>query len=98
MAFVRVGEFKAKLTEADELCRIYEAEAIPAIRAAKGNVSAVLLRQHQEQDTFLAITIWQSSADAEAYDKSGMATQMVNKIRPAFAGPPKLTTYDTFGI
>ena len=98
MAFVRVGEFKAKSEATAELCRIYETEAIPAIRAAGGNVSAVLLRQHQQPDTFLAITIWKTSADAESYEKSGTAAQMVNKIRHAFAGPPTLTTYDAYGI
>jgi quinol monooxygenase YgiN len=98
MAFVRVGKFKAQSEAAAELCRIYETEAIPAIRAAGGNVSAVLLRQHQQPDTFLAITIWKTSADAESYEKSGTAAQMVNKIRHAFAGPPTLTTYDAYGI
>jgi quinol monooxygenase YgiN len=98
MAYVRVGQFKARPDEADELCRIYESEAIPTIRAASGNISAVLLRQHQERDTFLAITIWRTGADAEAYDKSGLAQQMVNKIRHAFAGPPTLTTWETYGI
>jgi hypothetical protein len=46
MAFVRVGQFKAKKGSADELCRTYSAEAIPAIRAANGNAGALLLRQH----------------------------------------------------
>jgi quinol monooxygenase YgiN len=98
MPFVRVGEFRAKSESAAEICRIYETEAIPVIRAASGNVSAVLLRQHQQRDTFLAITIWKTQADAESYEKSGTAAQMVNKIRHAFAGPPTLTTYDAYGI
>jgi quinol monooxygenase YgiN len=98
MAFVRVGQFKAKAESVDELCRIFEREAIPIIRAATGNISAVLLRQHQQQDTFLAITIWKSSAEARAYDESGLAQQMVDKVRDLFAGPPSLTTYDAYGI
>lgn len=98
MAFVRVGEFKAKADAASELCRIYEREAIPTIRAATGNVSAVLLRQHQQPDSFLAITIWRTRADAEAYEKSGTAQEMVSKIRHAFAGAPRLTTYDAYGL
>jgi integrase len=47
MAFVRVGQFKAKKGSADELCRTYSAEAIPAIRAAKGNAGALLLREQE---------------------------------------------------
>lgn len=98
MEYVRIGQFKAKSGEIDALCEVYEREAIPAIRAATGNVSAVLLRQHQDADLFLAITVWKTRADAEAYDKSGLAQQMVDKIRHSFAGAPTLTTYDAYGI
>lgn len=98
MPFVRVGEFQTKDGAADEVARIHESEAIPAIRRASGNLGALLLRQHQQPGRFLAVTIWQTSADAEAYEKSGMAQEMVSKIRNAFAGPPTLTTYDAYGI
>jgi quinol monooxygenase YgiN len=69
MAFVRVGLFKAKTGSADDLCRTYSTLAIPAIRAAKGNVSALLLRPHEAENDFLAITIWSSRDDAELYDQ-----------------------------
>jgi quinol monooxygenase YgiN len=98
MAFVRIGQFKAKKDQIEDLCRIYETDAIPEIKKAPGNVSAVLLRQHQEDDTFLAITLWKSREDAEAYDASGAAQRIVGKVRHTFAGPPTLTTYDAFGV
>ncbi|WP_217574065.1 putative quinol monooxygenase [Mesorhizobium sp. GbtcB19] len=98
MAFVRVGQFKALPERVEELCAIYEAEAIPAIRAARGNISAVLLQQHHARDAFMAITVWNSAEDAERYERSGQASAMVEKIRFAFAGPPSLATYDAFGI
>ena len=81
----------------DELRRVYETEAIPAIRAAAGNVSAVLLQERQSSDRFLAITVWQTELDAVAYDRSGQAAGMVDKIRFAFAEPPVLRTYEAFG-
>ena len=98
MPFVRVADFRTKEDAADEVTRIYESEAIPAIRAVSGNLTALLLRQHQQRDRFLAITIWRARADAEAYEKSGLAQEMVSKIRHAFAGPPTLTTYEAHGI
>jgi quinol monooxygenase YgiN len=98
MAFVRIGRFKALPDKADELRAIYELEAIPAIRAAKGNVSAVLLQDHEERLSFMAITIWSGVEDAERYDRSGQASAIVDKIRFAFAGPPVLNTYDAFGL
>src|SRR5689334_15962593 len=98
MAFVRIGRFKAQADKIDELCRIYTRDAIPAIRAAQGNISAALLQQESATDSFLAVTVWQSREDAELYDRSGQAQQMVGKIRHAFAGPPVLETYAAYGI
>ena len=98
MAFVRVGQFKALPDTTEQLRAIYETEAIPAIRAASGNISAVLLQQHQARDSFMAITVWSTVEDAERYDQSGQAAAMVDKIRFAFAGTPTLSTYDAFGI
>jgi quinol monooxygenase YgiN len=97
MAFVRVGLFKAKEGSADDLCRTYSAQAIPVIRAAQGNVGALLLRPHEAENDFLAITIWSRRQDAERYDQSGQAQQMVNTIRHMFAAPPRLMTYDAYG-
>ncbi|MCA0033752.1 putative quinol monooxygenase [Mesorhizobium sp. B263B2A] len=98
MAFVRIGQFRALPDTTEQLRAVYEAEAIPAIRAADGNISAVLLQQHQARDTFMAITVWSTAEDAERYDRSGEAAAMVDKIRFAFAGRPSLSTYQAFGI
>ena len=98
MAFVRIGQFKAVPENIEVLRSIYESEAIPVIRAAHGNISAVLLQQSDARDSFMAITVWSSAEDAERYDRSGQAAQMVGKIRFAFAGPPILTTYEAFGV
>ena len=53
MAFVRIGQFTALPDTTERLRAIYETEAIPAIRAATGNISAVLLQQHQERHAFM---------------------------------------------
>jgi len=98
MAFVRVGRFEAQPQSRDRLRVIYETEAIPVIRAAPGNISAALLQDQVAADSFLAITVWHSQADAEAHERSGQARAMVDKIRFAFAGPPTLRTYQAFGI
>jgi len=98
MAYVRSGRFKAQTDKIEELCRVYEREAIPAIRAAEGNISAALLQQEGAAEMFLAVTVWRSRNDAELYDRSGQAQQMVGKIKHAFAGPPTLETYAAYGI
>lgn len=98
MAFVRAGMFKAQRDKIDELRAIYEGDAIPMIRSVAGNLGAFLLQQHDDPETFTAVTAWKTKADAEAYEQSGKAAQMVGKIRHAFAGPAVLVTYDGFGF
>jgi quinol monooxygenase YgiN len=97
MSFVRIGTFRAKPEQVDELISIFERDVQPAMRAAPGNLSACLLRQHDANDTFLACTAWRTREDAERYEQSGSAQENVGKLRHAFAGPPSLTTYDGFG-
>ena len=98
MPFVRVGKFKAKEEMIEDLCRIYAAEAIPAIRAARGNLGAFLLRPQQAAEDFMAMTVWRTKEDAELYDTSGQAKAMVDKIRTAFASAPTLLTFDAYGF
>ncbi len=98
MAYVRIGQFQARPELVDELRTIYERDAIPKIRAAHGNVSAVLRQQHDATTEFLAISVWRTRADAEAYDASGQAAAMAATIRHAFAAPPVLRTYDAYGV
>jgi hypothetical protein len=57
-----------------------------------------LLRQHEAEDNLLAVTIWISREDAELYDQSGQAQKMVDTIRYMLAAPPKLVTYDAYGL
>jgi quinol monooxygenase YgiN len=97
MSFVRIGTFRAKPDQVDTLIAIFESDVQPAMRAAEGNVSACLLRQHGEGELFLACTAWRSREDAERYEKSGLAQENVGKLRHTFAGPPTLTTYDGYG-
>jgi len=97
MSFVRIGTFKSKVDQIDELITIFERDVQPAMRAATGNVSACLLRQHDATDTFLACTAWRTREDAERYEQSGQAALNVGKMRHTFAGPPALATYDGYG-
>lgn len=69
-----------------------------AFRAAPGNVSVVLLQQHDAQSSFMAIGVWNCAEDPELYDQRGQAAHMVGKLRFAFAGPPTLTTYEASGV
>ena len=96
MSFVRIGTFQVKPDQIDILISTFERAVQPAMRGAEGNLAAYLLRQHGST-TFLACTIWRNSDDATRYEQSGAAAENVGKLRPTFAGPPALTTYDGYG-
>ena len=95
---MRIGTFKAQPDKIDELLTIYLNEALLRIKEARGNVTAFILQKDDDKNHFLACTVWKTRKDAENYEKSGQAVEMVNKIRHAFDGPPCLTTYETYGI
>ena len=96
--FVRIGQFKALPDKTEELRRVYESEAIPAIRSAAGNVSAVLLQQHQSSECFLRSQSGRPSRMPRPMTTAAKPQKMVDKIRFSFAEPPTLTTYDAFGV
>ena len=95
---MRIGSFKVHPEKVDELLRVYVSEAIPLIKAATGNQNAFLLKQHGESNCFQACTLWKTKEDAENYEASGKALEMVNKVRHMFDGPPNLVTYDVYGL
>ena len=78
MTFVRIGQFNALPGTTDALRRIYETEAIPVIRQAAGNISALLLQEHQSPESFMAITIWKTQDDAMPDDSGDYTTLLVN--------------------
>ena len=94
MVFVRIGMFEAAVDKADDLLQLYESAAMPLVRSAPGNAGAFLLRERENPRRFTAITVWRAQADAEAYERSGLAARVVDTIRHAFAGPPRLITCD----
>lgn len=97
MSFVRIGTFQAKPDQVEALITIFEREVHPIMRAAEGNVSASLLRQHAAPHTFLVCTAWRTSDDADRYEKSGLAQENVGRLRHTFAGLPTLATFDGYG-
>ena len=97
MSYVRIGTFRAKHDHIEALISIFESQVQPIMRAAEGNVSACLLRQHAAPETFLVCTAWRTGEDAERYEKSGLAQENVARLKHTFAGPPTLATFDGYG-
>jgi heme-degrading monooxygenase HmoA len=90
--FIRMAKFRLKAEQREAAVRAYHQLGLPKVKASPGNVAGYLL-EPVEGDEHVAITIWNSEADAKAYEASGTAAEVAGTIRAAFAGPPELQSY-----
>jgi quinol monooxygenase YgiN len=93
--WIRVGLFSAKPGAVDRLKQTYNELAVPKVRACPGNVACLLLVPEVDGDPFMAVTIWETRAAADAYESGGSALAVVSLVREFFAGPPKLVSYQS---
>jgi quinol monooxygenase YgiN len=97
--WVRIGSFPVKPDQAANLRTIYNEQALPKVRAYPGNLCCLLLEPGSGSDEqFVALTIWQDRAAAEAYESSGAAAEVVALVRHCFAGPPTLRAYESASV
>jgi heme-degrading monooxygenase HmoA len=93
--FIRFGSFAVKPGQASQLRSKYNGVAVPRVRACAGNIGCMLLEPADGNESFGVITIWATRADAEAYEASGAATEVMALVKEFFAGPPTLRSYES---
>ena len=93
--WVRIGTFLVKDGAAEALSSTYHERATPLVRATPGNRGALLLQPVQPGEPFVVITLWETRADGDAYEASGIAAEVVGLVRSYFAGPPTLKSYES---
>jgi heme-degrading monooxygenase HmoA len=71
----------------------YHDDVIPTVRKQKGNIDCRLLEPMDKSDEYISMTTWETKADADAYEKSGVYRELVNKVRKDFAKDPVLKVY-----
>ena len=92
--WVRLGSFTVKPGQEAQLSSVYNGQAVPKVRASPGNLGCLLLEPATAGDaSVIACTFWATPADADAYESSGTAQQVVGLVRQYFAGPPALKSY-----
>jgi heme-degrading monooxygenase HmoA len=90
-----MGTFAVKNGQQASLVERYNGVAIPKVRKCAGNVACLLLEPQEPGADFVAVTVWNTRADAEAYDSSGTASEVVALVREFFAGPPTLRNFES---
>lgn len=92
--FVRCTFFKVVPEKLEELKQLYSKEVIPVVKQQPGNLDIRLLEPVDKADDLISISEWKTSADAEAYDRSGLYQQLVHKFDGLFTKAPVLKTYN----
>ena len=91
--FVRVGTFRIRPGTLDEFRQRYYSQCAPVVTAAAGSVDCMILESVDDQAPVAVCTVWRTEADAAAYEASGAAADVVNRVREFFLGPPELRSY-----
>jgi heme-degrading monooxygenase HmoA len=92
--WVRLTYFKLQPEKVEEMKKIYHEEIVPMVRDQWGNVDIFLLEPVEEEDEFISCTMWESQADGDIYEASGVYGEAVEKIRHTFMGPETLMSYN----
>jgi heme-degrading monooxygenase HmoA len=92
--WVRFTYFKLSLEKVEEVKKIYHEEIVPTVREQWGNVDIFLLEPVDKEDDFISCTMWESQADGDIYEASGVYEEAVDKIAHGFAGPSTLKSYE----
>lgn len=78
--------------------RTFEEEVVPVVRKQRGNIDCRLLEPIEKTDDYISMTTWETKADADAYNSSGIYKELVDKVRKDFAKDPVLKVYTTESI
>jgi heme-degrading monooxygenase HmoA len=89
----RVTTVQLRPDKVDDSIALYQQEILPVITAQPG-YQGVYLFTDRATGNGVSITLWNSEAEAQAYETSGTYRQLVAKLAPNFAAPPTLATYD----
>jgi len=84
--------------KAKEAKRIYNAELVPVVKQQKGNLDCRLLEPVDEAHDYISMTTWESKEQADAYQASGVYSQLVNRVKEFYAKDPVLKVYSTENV
>jgi len=89
--FVRKVSMRLRSEAAAEFIRKMEDEIIPLLRKQKGFLDEMTLLAQSGKEVY-AYSFWESSGDAENYDKSSF-TQITGMLSGVIEGPLRVHTY-----
>jgi heme-degrading monooxygenase HmoA len=79
--FLRMVSINIRAEQAVKIVAAYEENVITALRKQPGCSFVALLQNISNEKEAISLTLWNSKADAEAYEKSGVFHRLVESLR-----------------
>jgi len=80
--YMRMVQARIKPGELPKLQAFYKDRVIPALQKTQGCRYAGLMLSVHHSEECISLTLWDSSADALAYEKSGTFSNLLEEMRP----------------
>jgi quinol monooxygenase YgiN len=90
--FTRVVEIETRTGKGRDLSSALNEKVLPILQKQPGFVDEITLVATDEPDRILALSFWQTEADAERYNREHFAT-VSEILKPLYERAPKITTY-----
>ena len=87
--FARVVSLQVKPNASSNFIRVFEKEIIPALHQQRGFAGEMLFLDPGGPEV-LAIILWKSRGDADAYDRGGYR-ELLNVLAPLIERPPAVS-------
>lgn len=96
--YVRLTFCKFSPESIDEVRKIYLRDIVPVVRKQKGNLGIRMMEPVDPNEDFISFTEWNSKADADDYEYSGLYKKLVSKIAPYLVQEPVLQSYNAVDV
>lgn len=83
--FVRLVQMDIDPGRVGEYGSIYESKILPALARTPGCVYGALVVNARQKDRAVSVTLWESEAHVNAYERSGRYAELIDVLRPYFS-------------
>ena len=83
--YMRFLHLKANVTDPETIRSFYDSIAIPELQKINGCLFACLIQNNKLSDDYISLTLWDSKAIAENYEKSEVFRNLLAQIEPFLA-------------
>ena len=80
--FMRMVQVRVKKGELNKLQTLYAERVIPALEKMQGCRYAGMMQSAHHPEECVSLTLWDSQADADAYQRSGVFSSLIDEMRP----------------